>query len=295
MQATLAARRSPRTAAPPERRIIERPRLLKQLDETSARTILLIAPAGYGKTTLARQFARGRSGLWWYTARFASGDLAQVAAGLAEALDPIKPGFQAYVTELLGALANPARQSNELIDGFTAGLTGAEPAIGVIDDYHLLAESRSAEDLIHALQSRVGLRLLISSRVRPEWAAARDQVYGELVELTRHDLALTTDESTEVLGPENGRRGASLIAGHTVGPLSLGSPRSLISRIPRRRERFRRRCFGTSPRSSSVRYLMQLRRGSRRSHSSRLFHRLSWAKHFRTTRTTCSRTRSRQG
>ena len=45
-----------------EPRIIERPRLIKLLDETDARTILLLAPAGYGKTTLARQWARRSTG-----------------------------------------------------------------------------------------------------------------------------------------------------------------------------------------------------------------------------------------
>ena len=53
---------------PPTRRIIERPRLLNQLEETDARTILLIAPAGYGKTTLLRQWADGTSPDCWYTA-----------------------------------------------------------------------------------------------------------------------------------------------------------------------------------------------------------------------------------
>ena len=38
------------------RHIIERPRLTRLLDETSARVIMLVAPAGYGKTTLARQW-----------------------------------------------------------------------------------------------------------------------------------------------------------------------------------------------------------------------------------------------
>ena len=48
-----------------ERRIIERPRLIKLLDESEARIILLLAPAGYGKTTLAgsgRRRSTGRSG-----------------------------------------------------------------------------------------------------------------------------------------------------------------------------------------------------------------------------------------
>ena len=41
-----------------QKHIIERPRLLKLLDETEAKIILLVAPAGYGKTTLARQWLR---------------------------------------------------------------------------------------------------------------------------------------------------------------------------------------------------------------------------------------------
>jgi ATP/maltotriose-dependent transcriptional regulator MalT len=43
-----------------QKHIIERPRLLKLLDETEAKIILLVAPAGYGKTTLARQWLRTR-------------------------------------------------------------------------------------------------------------------------------------------------------------------------------------------------------------------------------------------
>ncbi|MGZ8740459.1 MAG: hypothetical protein ACXWZ8_07675 [Gaiellaceae bacterium] len=37
------------------RRIIERPRLTRLLDEGQGRIKMLVAPAGYGKTTLARQ------------------------------------------------------------------------------------------------------------------------------------------------------------------------------------------------------------------------------------------------
>jgi replication-associated recombination protein RarA len=49
-----------------QRHIIKRPRLTKLLDEADARVILLVAPAGYGKTTLAREWLgqRGRTGLW---------------------------------------------------------------------------------------------------------------------------------------------------------------------------------------------------------------------------------------
>ena len=50
------------------RHIIERPRLTRLLDETTARVIMLVAPAGYGKTTLARQWLAKRPHVW-YAAR----------------------------------------------------------------------------------------------------------------------------------------------------------------------------------------------------------------------------------
>ncbi|HSC92158.1 MAG TPA: hypothetical protein VLB86_10940, partial [Gaiellaceae bacterium] len=48
-----------------QRHIIERPRLTKLLDESNARVILLVAPAGYGKTTLARQWVASRPHAWY--------------------------------------------------------------------------------------------------------------------------------------------------------------------------------------------------------------------------------------
>jgi LuxR family maltose regulon positive regulatory protein len=56
--------------------IIKRPRLTKLLDESEARIILLCAPAGYGKTTLAREWVETRSeAVAWYGARDARSDI----------------------------------------------------------------------------------------------------------------------------------------------------------------------------------------------------------------------------
>src|SRR3954447_18548302 len=65
------------------RHIIERPRLTRLLDETSARVILLVAPAGYGKTTLARQWLRDKEHAW-YSVR-GTNDVASVGIGILEA------------------------------------------------------------------------------------------------------------------------------------------------------------------------------------------------------------------
>ena len=68
--------------------IIKRPRLTKLLDDTQARIILLVAPAGYGKTTLAREWSsqRGRHALW-YRASASASDIAAIAQAFAKLID----------------------------------------------------------------------------------------------------------------------------------------------------------------------------------------------------------------
>src|SRR5438270_6621845 len=107
-----AAQPHPRASA---RRIIERPLLTKVLDETAARTILLIAPAGYGKTTLARQWAARQTALYWYAARTGSADVAQLAVGLAGTLAELAPGLEEYVSQLVRARLSPAQQATEIV------------------------------------------------------------------------------------------------------------------------------------------------------------------------------------
>ena len=70
-----------------QRRIIPRPRLTKLLDESPARIKLLVAPAGYGKTTLAQQWldVSERRDVW-YRGGPASADVAALAAGIAIAI-----------------------------------------------------------------------------------------------------------------------------------------------------------------------------------------------------------------
>ncbi len=69
------------------RRIIRRPRLTSMLDESTARIRMLIAPAGYGKTTLAREWlGEDERRDVWYRGGPASADVAALAAGIAEAV-----------------------------------------------------------------------------------------------------------------------------------------------------------------------------------------------------------------
>src|SRR3954452_12048567 len=70
--------------------IIKRPGLTKLLDESEARIILLCAPAGYGKTTLAREWIATRSEpVAWYRGGAEMLDVAAVAQSLSEVLQPV--------------------------------------------------------------------------------------------------------------------------------------------------------------------------------------------------------------
>ena len=66
------------------RRIIERPRLIRALDRSQARLRMLVAGAGYGKTTLAEQWARDHN-VAWVRARRSSADVAVLARQMAAA------------------------------------------------------------------------------------------------------------------------------------------------------------------------------------------------------------------
>ena len=114
-------RADPKQITIPERRIIERPRLLNQLEETDARTILLIAPAGYGKTTLARQWAQHRD-VAWFTSTLRSADVASLSRSLAGSLSAVRPDLAVQIDETLRSMKNPARELEALSESFITEL-----------------------------------------------------------------------------------------------------------------------------------------------------------------------------
>jgi LuxR family maltose regulon positive regulatory protein len=183
-----------------ESRIIERPRLIKLLDETDARTILLLAPAGYGKTTLARQWAKTLNGAVSVTLTASHADVAWLAVQIAEALDGKEGAASRAIREHIRARANPQRASRELGAVLADRLGRIDTQWVIFDDYHEISPSPEAEDLIATLERDGGARILIASRVRPQWASGRRFVYGEVLEVGRAALAMTETEATEVLG-----------------------------------------------------------------------------------------------
>jgi LuxR family maltose regulon positive regulatory protein len=177
--------------------IIKRPRLTKLLDETEARIILLCAPAGYGKTTLAREWASGRpSHALWYAGSGELLDWAAIRHAMFNLLDS---------RGLLGG----SRLSHEPTSSTSPG--GAGQALGasvsasaetilVIDDYHHASDAKASNEFLAAFVQALPLRCVITSRTRPPWISARTEIYGEAIILGPKELAFTADEEREVLG-----------------------------------------------------------------------------------------------
>src|SRR6266480_4899674 len=150
------------------RHIIERPRLTRLLDQTSARVIMLVAPAGYGKTTLARQWLSKRSH-GWYTASVASADVAALGTGISDAAATASNDVGGQFHEWL--LTRRGDEDAVLAASFLAKDLSqwADGAWLAIDDYHWF--TTQAERVLEYLVDEVrSLRLLITSRRRPVWA-----------------------------------------------------------------------------------------------------------------------------
>jgi LuxR family maltose regulon positive regulatory protein len=161
--------------------------------------MLLVAPAGYGKTTLARQWLADREHAW-YQATSASSDVAALALGLATVASEVVPGTGESLRGRLQTLRDAASESASLAADLARDVVEWPSDVRlVIDDYQLFAESGDAEVFIEHFIRSTALPLLVLSRSRPAWVTAKGLLYGEVVELGRNVLAMTHAEAAEAL------------------------------------------------------------------------------------------------
>jgi LuxR family maltose regulon positive regulatory protein len=187
-------------ASPALDHIIERPRLIAQLREGGgARVSVLAAPAGYGKTTLARQWSQRQAcPVGWYRTTRASGDVALLAVQLDDLLASIAPELRREPEKVATiASVNPSPQplGRAILRTFNA-LT--QDVLLVIDEWEA-AGTDEAEELLSMLVEGLRIRFLITTRTRPEWFTPRLEVYGEGLEIGVDALAMTDREAALVV------------------------------------------------------------------------------------------------
>jgi LuxR family maltose regulon positive regulatory protein len=180
--------------------IIERPRLIDLLEEGGgSRVSVFAAPAGYGKTTLARQWAEKQTGpVSWYRTTRASGDVALLAVQFDELLAELGPDLPRDPGKVASiASVNPS--SKPLGRALVRTFEPLSKEILVIVDEWEAAVTPESDELLSMLVDGLQIRFVITTRERPEWFAPRLEVYGEGLEIGVDELRMTDEEAAEVL------------------------------------------------------------------------------------------------
>ncbi len=167
---------------------------------TSCSLVTVIAPAGYGKTTLLAQLAARESRpVAWVTVDERDADprvlLRHVAAALDRTvgLDPwVLAAFDSALDDSVWTSIVP-RLGAEIADAH-------EPLLIVLDDAHLL-RSRAPLDAVGALVDHLadGSTIAVAGRSLPRLSTASLRAAGALLELGADDLALSPREGQLLL------------------------------------------------------------------------------------------------
>ncbi|MEX1173254.1 MAG: AAA family ATPase, partial [Chloroflexota bacterium] len=190
---------------------LERPRLLDWLRaKINGRVVLLLADAGYGKTTLLADFSRRiRQRTLWYRLDETDRDWTSFLQHLVAAGREHDPGFAPATASLLGEIgvAGPSREA--VLDTFIRELPSIAVggAILVFDDFHLVDDATDVRHIARELVARAPERLTIvfASRRSPTVPLSRLRAVGEVAELTTDDLRFDVAETRQLFTETFGR------------------------------------------------------------------------------------------
>ena len=190
---------------------LARHRLLDWLaSKIHQRIVLVLADAGYGKTTLLADFAaRTRLRTLWYRLDEDDRDWISLLSHLVAAGREADPGFAPSTAAMLAdtSLGGPTRDT--VIEVFLREMQAIAPqgAVLIIDDFHLVDEAPDAQLIAREIVAHAPERLTIvfASRRSPGIPMAKLRATGEVAELTTDDLRFDAQE-TEQLFRETYRR-----------------------------------------------------------------------------------------
>ena len=161
--------------------------------------VSVVAPAGYGKTTLLSQWAEQNGQAFaWVSVDDQDNDPKVLLTYVAKALDVVQP----VGGRVFDALASPASS----VPGSVVPRLGAAfasmtvPLVLVLDDVHLL-HNRECRAALSILADHVpaGSRLAFAGRHEPPLRIPRLRAEGRIMEIGPGDLSLTREEAASLL------------------------------------------------------------------------------------------------
>jgi LuxR family transcriptional regulator, maltose regulon positive regulatory protein len=161
--------------------------------------VSVVAPAGYGKTTLLAQWAEASEQAFaWVPMEEPDNDPKVLLTYIAEALDAVEP-IAGHVFEALASPGSsvPGSVVPRLASAFWSM---SSPVVLVLDDVHVLrnSEGRSALSLL-ADHVPADSRLVLAGRTEPPVRIARLRAEGRLMEIGAGELSLTREEAAALL------------------------------------------------------------------------------------------------
>jgi LuxR family maltose regulon positive regulatory protein len=161
--------------------------------------VSVVAPAGYGKTTLLSQWAERNSRAFaWVSVEEPDNDPKVLLSYVAEALDAVEPIDQ----RVFDALASPASSvPGSVVPRLGSALSSmTSPVVLVLDDVHLLhnSECRAALSVL-ADHVPAGSRLVLAGRAEPPLRIARLRAEGKIIEIGPNELSLSPGEASSLL------------------------------------------------------------------------------------------------
>ncbi|MER3417732.1 MAG: hypothetical protein C4343_01135, partial [Chloroflexota bacterium] len=183
---------------------LRRDRLLDRLSaDATRRVIVLVAEAGYGKTTLLADWSgRGTRRVAWYRIDEGDRDWITFLRYLVAAGQVCQPAFAPVTADLVTDIAATGLAMEAIVEVFVGELAGLvdPPTALILDDYHLVDDVPEIRRIMRQIVRRVppGLTLVISGRRRPKLPLAKLLTHGELAELTTEDLRFSLEETARL-------------------------------------------------------------------------------------------------
>lgn len=173
------------------------------------RVILVLADAGYGKTTLLADFSRRtRMRTLWYRLDDEDRDWISFLSHLVAAGRVHDPGFAPNTAALLSdlALGGPTREA--ATETFLRELPtiAGQGTLLILDDFHLVDESPDIRQIVREIIGASDrLSVVFASRRTPTIPFARLRASGEVADLGTDDLRFDADETSRLFAETYGR------------------------------------------------------------------------------------------
>jgi DNA-binding SARP family transcriptional activator len=214
----------------PPPHFLSRPRLLATLRAGLERKLtVVIAPAGFGKTTLVAELAREvGSAAAWLTLDPSDHDLSIFAYYLVDAIAQVRPGFGSATRDWLAATPAPAAQIEELAALLIGELDdlGGDGLVLFLDDFHEVSDSESITRLVDLIVRYLPphIRVVLSARRPPALTTTRLLVQQQISGVGTDDLRFNLAETETWLAgrpvpadPAAGRQLVEITEGWVTG------------------------------------------------------------------------------